>query len=77
MCESFSADQYVVHVDKGEGGPKNIKILRTSYKYGSYSPSASPPMETFSGIPATVEEVEFHCLTSYGDTCALNYIEFA
>ena len=41
------------------------------------SPSSSPPMETFGGAPATVEEVEFHCLTSWGDTCALNYIEFA
>ena len=32
------------------------------------SPSPSPPMETFGGAPATVEEVEFHCLTSWGDT---------
>ena len=41
------------------------------------SPSASPPLETFNGSPATVEEVEFTCLTSYGDTCGLNYIKFA
>ena len=34
------------------------------------------PLETFSVTPITVEEVEFTCLTSYGNYCGLNYIKF-
>lgn len=39
-----------------------------------------PPLETFSGAPVTVDEVEFSCLSIYTTSstnyCALNYIEF-
>ena len=56
----------------------NLNLWQAFVSGTLLSPSASPPLETFSGgTPVTVEEVEFHCLTSYGDTCALNYIEFA
>ena len=34
------------------------------------------PMETFSGTPTLVEEVEFSCITDWGSWCALSYIEF-
>ena len=40
-----------------------------------------PPLETFSGTPVIIEEVEFTCLSyypasGYTNYCALNYIEF-
>ena len=34
------------------------------------------PMETLSGTPTIVEEVEFSCVKSWGTWCALSYIEF-
>ena len=37
-------------------------------------PTLSGTLETFSGTPVTVEEVEFKCINSFGNTCALNYI---
>ena len=46
-----------------------------------YGPNTSP-LETFSGTPVSVEEVEFTCLSYYPPSgysvayCALNYIEF-
>ena len=41
---------------------------------------STPPLETFSGAPVVIEEVEFTCLSIYTTSstnyCALNYIEF-